>query len=245
MIHEHARSIALATTMLAAATVAEAQAKRPLALDVRCFGSTTTTAAAGDIVPVDVSLTGGQAAYNSALFRLVLTEEDATLVGYQWAFPFETGGVTDFSLEGLDLPVDVTDETLTGPGYPASVADVEFGNFLLSGTAEGGLMTTVFVRVPDGLAPGSSFFIVAVPDLVMNGFFPLNVQVGTLLTITIGEFRRADLDRDGVVGANDLAVVLGAFGSPGDPDKGQGNPDINDDGIVNAVDLAVLLGDWG
>ncbi|MCH8053984.1 MAG: hypothetical protein IH895_07990, partial [Planctomycetes bacterium] len=49
-----------------------------------------------------------------------------------------------------------------------------------------------------------------------------------------------DLDCNGIVGAFDLAVLLGSWG-PCD-----GCPaDIFDDGDVNAGDLAILLGNWG
>lgn len=52
----------------------------------------------------------------------------------------------------------------------------------------------------------------------------------------------ADLDGDGVVGASDLAILLGGWGTsnvigaPGDFDC---------DGDVDAADLATLLGSWG
>ncbi len=50
----------------------------------------------------------------------------------------------------------------------------------------------------------------------------------------------ADLDGDGVVGAADLAQLLGGWGpNPGHP------ADFNGDGVVNAADLAQLLGAWG
>jgi predicted dienelactone hydrolase len=47
----------------------------------------------------------------------------------------------------------------------------------------------------------------------------------------------ADLDGDGVVGASDLAILLGAWG-------GKGPADLDGDGIVGASDLAILLGAW-
>ena len=50
----------------------------------------------------------------------------------------------------------------------------------------------------------------------------------------------ADLDDDGEVGAEDLAILLGAWGpNPGNP------ADLNNDGTVGAEDLAILLGAWG
>lgn len=50
----------------------------------------------------------------------------------------------------------------------------------------------------------------------------------------------ADLTGDGMVGAADLAFLLGAWGpNPGNP------ADLNHDGTVGAGDLALLLGSWG
>ncbi len=49
----------------------------------------------------------------------------------------------------------------------------------------------------------------------------------------------ADLDRNGAVGASDLALLLGGWG--GDAS----DADLDDDGVVGAGDLAILLGSWG
>lgn len=49
-----------------------------------------------------------------------------------------------------------------------------------------------------------------------------------------------DLDGDGSVGAKDLAVLLGAWGT-GDSPQG----DLDGDGAVGSADLAILLGGWG
>jgi glucose/arabinose dehydrogenase len=48
----------------------------------------------------------------------------------------------------------------------------------------------------------------------------------------------ADLDGDGVVGASDLATLLGSWG-------GVGPADLDGSGSVGAGDLAALLGSWG
>jgi Metallo-peptidase family M12 len=47
-----------------------------------------------------------------------------------------------------------------------------------------------------------------------------------------------DLDRDGVIGPIDIAILLGAWGSTG------GVADLDGDGSVGAPDLAILLGAW-
>jgi len=47
----------------------------------------------------------------------------------------------------------------------------------------------------------------------------------------------ADLSGDGVVNGEDLAALLGAWGTP--------NADVNEDGATDGSDLAILLGGWG
>lgn len=47
----------------------------------------------------------------------------------------------------------------------------------------------------------------------------------------------ADLDGDGMIGAGDLAILLGAWGTTA--------ADLTGDGNTNAADLALLLGAWG
>jgi hypothetical protein len=47
----------------------------------------------------------------------------------------------------------------------------------------------------------------------------------------------ADLDQDGVVGFNDLTLLLGNWGGPGG--------DVNQDGTTGFADLSLLLGLWG
>jgi len=55
--------------------------------------------------------------------------------------------------------------------------------------------------------------------------------------LLLAETADADLNGDGTVGAEDLAVLVGAWGEPG-------TGDINLDGTVDASDLALLLGAW-
>ncbi|MCX5650164.1 MAG: dockerin type I domain-containing protein [Planctomycetota bacterium] len=48
----------------------------------------------------------------------------------------------------------------------------------------------------------------------------------------------ADLNRDGTVNSQDLAILLNAWGTTGSP------ADLNGDGVVSAPDLAILLSRW-
>ena len=46
-----------------------------------------------------------------------------------------------------------------------------------------------------------------------------------------------DLNGDGQVNGEDLAVLLGSWSTPAN--------DIDGDGTVDGIDLAILLGNWG
>jgi hypothetical protein len=52
----------------------------------------------------------------------------------------------------------------------------------------------------------------------------------------------ADIDGNGVVGADDISALLGAWGSSG---SGSADTDLDNDGTVGSADLAILLGAWG
>lgn len=68
-------------------------------------------------------------------------------------------------------------------------------------------------------------------DIVTSGSTPMLYE--SQLTL----LREADLDCDGMVGASDLAILLGEWGS-------SGSADFDGDGAVAAPDLALLLGNW-
>jgi thermitase len=53
-----------------------------------------------------------------------------------------------------------------------------------------------------------------------------------------GVMEPADLNRDGTVNSQDLAILLNAWGTTGSP------ADLNGDGVVSAPDLAILLSRW-
>ncbi|TVQ32238.1 MAG: hypothetical protein EA376_06200 [Phycisphaeraceae bacterium] len=53
-----------------------------------------------------------------------------------------------------------------------------------------------------------------------------------------------DLNGDGVVNAQDLAILLGSWGPCPDPEE-PCPADVNGDGVVNAQDLGIVLGSWG
>jgi hypothetical protein len=65
-----------------------------------------------------------------------------------------------------------------------------------------------------------------------------NVPLNQTLTITPADPPcDGDFDLDGTIGAGDLGVLLGAWGTAAG--------DLDGDGTTGAADLSILLGGWG
>ena len=96
-------------------------------------------------------------------------------------------------------------------------------------------ITPVAVLVTPAATVRTFFGPIAVDGKAADGQY----ITGTL-TITGPEAPNnpSDLDGDGVVGAQDLAALLGNWGNPG-------LGDIDVYGVVGPADLATLLGAWG
>ena len=105
----------------------------------------------------------------------------------------------------------------------ASVIDIDNGG--ATGTFAG------FPLAQD-LVAGTTYYIVA------GSFSATAVVTGNLVIDGPPQGGNpADLDGDGIVGAADLAILLGQWG-------GSGAADLDGDGGVGASDLAILLGAW-
>ena len=75
--------------------------------------------------------------------------------------------------------------------------------------------------------------------IVGSGFNPEGCEQGFLVRIDLPNTNDiADMNGDGIVNSQDLAVLLSAWGSSGGP------ADMNQDGIVNSADLAIMLSRW-
>ncbi len=86
--------------------------------------------------------------------------------------------------------------------------------------------------------------MLAVLDITGQGVFPLSSVGfwGPKGPCAPGDACEClDDNGDGVIGAADLAVLLGSWG-PVDAGECQ---DADDNGLTDAFDLAVLLGNWG
>ncbi len=102
----------------------------------------------------------------------------------------------------------------------------------------GGDAAAEVILAPAG-APGlyEATFTLAFSDANLPGASargPLTLTLFALVTSCIG-----DLDGDGQVGAADLSIILGAWGTA------SAAADLSGDGTVGPADLAILLGAWG
>lgn len=235
-------AIALALATAGGALAADAELSvRPVdsndfEVEVQPGGSFTVRVSLDEVVPGAVDLS-----CNANLMRLVLTVPGVEVTGYSWKTPWQTGGPTDQSLRGLVLPVAVYPETLQGAGYPINTSDVEFGNFLMTGSAQPGEYLRVTLRAPASLPVGSDFYVVAYPDAFSDGFDPLSVSAGAVLRVRIVSGTSptpGDLNGDTSVNGADLALLLGMWGTAAQAG------DLNGDGVVDGPDLGLLLSNW-
>ncbi len=74
-------------------------------------------------------------------------------------------------------------------------------------------------------------------SIALYGFSQDNITLSEVCITPLPTICPGDLNLDGNVGAADLAILLGAWGTP--------NADLDGDGTTNASDLAILLGAWG
>jgi hypothetical protein len=231
----------LSVPIAAAGLFADVAPAADATLSVRTStGLTSVRVPPGELLEIEVEVEAADwVMFNAALGRLVLTAPGVIVQGYEWEPPFETGGFTDFSLEGLDLPVAVVPETLEGPNYPIATSDVEFGNFLLTGMTASGPLLRVSLQIPPKMPLGTEFIVAMIPDLITNGFIPIQAASGVQLQVEVGIPSIADLTGDGFVTGADLNIFLALWGS-----DGKGGGDFDGSGIVDGADLGILLLEW-
>jgi len=139
-------------------------------------------------------------------------------------------------------------------GEPFSATLPLYGTIVVG---EGGTASVSFelshvqtLQQPLGIAPFAAFPIelptVQPPDLIANllltgGASVIEVSMGlngSLVANGSPEQREGDVDRDLVVGIDDLTLVLTAWGQAG-------VTDLDGNGTTDAIDLALVLHNWG
>lgn len=185
-----------------------------------------------------------------------LLNGDGTLYGNAW---IEGGSTSPTAADGGPIG-SLSIVGNYGQAYDGGlVVDVGLsGNDVLamSGTATLGGALQIRVQDPFVPTPGQVFTILtaasvsgtfACIEYPLGGAF-FHVVYGpqsVKLVVDAVPVREADLDFDGMVGATDIAILLGEWGDEPCNNAICCPADLNGDGKVNAPDLALLLGDWG
>lgn len=188
---------------------------------------------------------------NVALTPISITASataDAITLGGRTAAHATSGFDVEFSLEApsfvyveWNIFFPVAENNFLTPPYPPDgvwVGQLPAGSYYVRAShdvsGEGALASGIFVRlIPDYFADcdGDGTFdwqeiVAGTQQDANNNGIPDGCEIP------------GDLNHDGSVGAPDLAIMLGAWGSGGEAD-------LDGSGTVGAPDIAILLGLWG
>lgn len=139
--------------------------------------------------------------------------------------------VAEWSADGkaYQTIAEYTIEQITWMSGTLNEASV-FGPFTLPEGASD--LDTLWVRLRATVGGSGTAGTNRIDDVIVAGF---EIETGGCLP---GEPCGPDLNGDGSVGAADLAILLGAWGTD------NAAADLDGDGTVGAADLAILLGAW-
>lgn len=158
-------------------------------------------------------------------------------------------GATFSDAEGHAQPVWLHDGAFTVLTNLGTVA----GRITLQGRSDArGVVLTIDGITATVTDPAGNFVITDVPmgtrtlTASFDGYLDAAVQVNVLpeqqVTVPTGKLRGGDVNNDGIINAQDLAIVGSAFGTtpPSDP-----RADLNGDGTVNIFDLVLVGANFG
>ena len=172
-------------------------------------GASSASVAKGSLVSIDFVLTStGSDVNNSAIFQVNLSAPSLVEQSYVWATPYTTGTTNDDSTPNsaakgggrAQTPTAVTATTFNGP--VANAVDLEFNNFLDTGTFGTGKLVTMVLQVPAAYSGTTPITVTAIPDTFANGFTAINTTAGPAFTINV-------VPEPGTIGL--LGVVAGGL----------------------------------
>jgi hypothetical protein len=130
-----------------------------------------------------------------------------------------------------------TAEWVTLAVSPAGAGTVTPSLVNIPSTPSLGSVTVGPVTVTTTAAPGSTVTLVV--GMHAQSFHPCCfVEIPIVVPANAGSKTPGDIDGDGVVNGNDLAMLFNNWG-------GAGATDLNGDGVTNGNDLSILLANWG
>lgn len=209
-------------------------------------GTTTIEATASGIVDAAVSDDGGIVAYTvgspglqaSLVVRDRVAGESTTVATWQW----NAEPLVSISGDGRFVVVHFQPERCPGEPMVNEPHDGLMRYDRLTGTMQGvatrrGEVATGFQFASERTmqsADGRYCLFMATREAALPGVDPCQWTLRRRFGPAFG----ADIDHDGVVGAPDLAILLGAWGSD------DLNADLDGNGVVEAMDLAAVLAAW-
>ena len=178
----------------------------------------TVQAKPGELVAVSISMETTELV-GGFDFRLTAEGNDITSIG--WDGPLFSNGWTGWDTLNADNSRTVSAACIF------TEDQVDPGSYLL---------INAFVQVPADAQPGSFIDFKASDSWFANYAF----EMGDVLVIDGGieVLRTADLNGNGIVGPEDLGMLLGFWGQ-------NEFADLNGDSMVDGEDLTMLLSAWG
>ena len=196
---------------------------------------TSTLALAGDAEQVTLRLDTVEAKPGELVSIAISMETTELVGGFEFTLSAEGNEVTDIGWDGplFSNGWDGWDTANSDNSRTVSAAciftedQVDPGDYLL---------VNAFVQVPAD-APSGSFIAFEASDAFFANY---DFEMGDVLVVNGGiEVRRsADINGNGIVGPEDLALLLGFWGM-------EGAADLNGDSMIDGQDLTMLLAVWG
>lgn len=178
--------LALGASCIVMVAASASTAHADYLLDLTSGGQQELTLAPGNQFALEVMLRGVDR-HNSCLFSLLFTEPGLSITGYQWASPYETNSLYEYSQPGLsDLPAVVSPSLFIDPFAP-DLNDVSFSNVVdpaLSNAGEG-MLLRVNITIPSDYSGASRLFGFAIPDTFARGFDVVPTTLGLGVTLNI------------------------------------------------------------
>lgn len=161
---------------------------------------------------------------NSVIVRVAFSAAGLIYEGLEWEVPY-TADHDDSTpaIAGLPMSEALTESTVSGPGYPAGVVDLEISNVILADTFHSGKLATLSLSVPSDYTGPDVVCIGVVPDTIADGFDIMD-------TTACDELFTACPDSVSATGLLTFQLLVDCSG----PSKG----DYDCDGDIDVLDFA-------
>jgi len=171
---------------------------------------------------------------------------DLVLGGYSHNYErsFLVDGAYDTPTTAEGHIIDTGDGRPSGDGpyiKPPNMTPHNGTVYVVAGHGSGGSFSGTHPLMGFGSGAGSEAGSCVI-KIVDNSLFFYNIQASGQITdeFVIKKQVLADIDSDGIVGINDLLILIGTWGDC----QGECPADLNGDGIVNVLDLLQLIAGW-